>query len=342
MTFRGFLTLGTALLVGCSRNSDGKWIQSQRARPGSNHAEMIWVVGGDFHMGAYEDDQEALPREKPRHLVRVDGFYMDVHEVTNAQYAEFVEATGYVTVAERTVEMPNGVFDPGSMVFEPPEAVFGLRDHGQWWRWREAACWRSPEGPKTTWENRANHPVVHVSYEDAVAYAEWRNCRLPTEAEWEYAATSGGEGMRFPWGNVPPDVGEVKCNIWDGVFPTVNDARDGHVGSAPVMTYAPNRLGLWDLGGNVWELCADWYAPGTYASMESDQDSCNPRGPSKSFDPLEPEVPKKVMRGGSFLCNAGYCSSYRVTARMPVAFDTGTSHIGFRCVRDSATFNGKE
>ena len=340
MTFRGFLTLGTALLVGCSRNSDGKWIQSQRARPGSNHAEMMWVVGGDFHMGAYEDDQEALPREKPRHLVRVDGFYMDVHEVTNAN-TQNLWKDRMCDVAERTVEMPNGVFDPGSMVFEPPEAVFGLRDHGQWWRWREAACWRSPEGPETTWENRADHPVVHVSYEDAVAYAEWRNCRLPTEAEWEYAATSCGEGMRFPWGNVPPDVGEVKCNIWDGVFPTVNDAKDGHVGSAPVMTYAPNRLGLWDLGGNVWELCADWYAPGTYASMYSELESCNPRGQSKSFDPLEPEVPKKVMRGGSFLCNAGYCSNYRITARMPVARHWDESHWISMC-EDSATFNGKE
>ena len=181
---------------------------------------------------------------------------------------------------------------------------------------------------------------MHVAYEDAVTYAAWRNCRLPTEAEWEYAARSKGRDVRYPWGNESPLVGDVKCNIWDGVFPTVNHAMDGHVGVAPVMTYPPNEMGIWDLGGNVWELCEDWYAPDTYHRSNATERR-DPKGVPESFDPMEPMVPKKVMRGGSFLCNEGYCSSYRVTARMPVAFDTGTSHIGFRCVRDSSSTRAK-
>ena len=333
MTMRGGVIFAFLVLMGCGDISVNHRALDEAALPQVNHANMIWVAGGSFQMGASKNDMEALPREKPRHLVEVSGFFMDAHEVTNAQFAEFVEASGYVTVAERSVETPEGVFDPGSMVFESPQDVFGLRDHGQWWRWIESASWRHPEGPGSTWKNRTEHPVVHVAYEDAVAYATWRKCRLPTEAEWEYAATSGGREFRYPWGNVSPSIGKSKCNIWDGVFPTLNLATDGHVGTSPVMTYPPSLLGFWDLGGNVWELCEDWYAPGTYALAGNGGALSNPIGPSESFDPLEPDVPKKVMRGGSYLCNEGYCSSYRVTARMPVAFDTGTSHIGFRCVR---------
>ena len=329
-----FATLWSSM-VACGDMAEDQTVREVSKLPQTQHATMVWIEGGEFVMGADAEDHEALPREKPRHLVELSGFFMDVHEVTNGQFAEFVQSTGYVTVAERKIETEQGVLEPGSMVFEKPKEIFGLRDHGQWWRWEIGANWRHPEGPQSSLEDRRDHPVVHVAYEDAVTYAAWRNCRLPTEAEWEYAARSKGRDVRYPWGNESPLVGDVKCNIWDGVFPTVNHAMDGHVGVAPVMTYSPNEMGIWDLGGNVWELCEDWYAPDTYHKSAATERR-DPKGVPESFDPMEPMVPKKVMRGGSFLCNEGYCSSYRVTARMPVAFDTGTSHIGFRCVRDSS------
>ncbi len=327
-------------MVACGDMAEEQMFREAPKLPQTQHANMVWIEGGEFVMGADAEDHEALPREKPRHLVELSGFFMDVHEVTNEQFAEFVQSTGYVTVAEREIETEQGVLEPGSMVFEKPKEIFGLRDHGQWWRWETGANWRHPEGPQSSLKDRRDHPVVHVAYEDAVTYAAWRNCRLPTEAEWEYAARSKGRDVRYPWGNESPLVGDVKCNIWDGVFPTVNHAMDGHVGVAPVMTYPPNEMGIWDLGGNVWELCEDWYAPDTYQRSDKTERR-DPKGVPESFDPMEPMVPKKVMRGGSFLCNEGYCSSYRVTARMPVAFDTGTSHIGFRCVRDSSSTRAK-
>ena len=326
--------LGLVVVLGChpaAKNHENKLASPQ---PAAGHASMVWVEGGAFQMGAHQGDSDALPREQPRHLVRVDGFHMDRHEVTNAQFAEFVESTGYVTVAERPIDTPQGSYDPGSMTFFSPEAIFSLRDPGQWWRWTESASWKCPEGPGSTCQEVLGHPVVHIAFEDAVAYATWRGARLPTEAEWEFAATARGEQVRFPWGNEAPGQGEVKCNIWEGQFPVSNAKLDGHVKTAPVMSYPANSLGIHDLGGNVWELCSDRYDPYTYASR-SGQVVLNPRGPGVSFDPMEDHVPKRVMRGGSFLCHPGYCSSYRVTARMPVAEDTGASHVGFRCVRDS-------
>ncbi|MEC7477634.1 MAG: formylglycine-generating enzyme family protein [Bacteroidota bacterium] len=335
-----FFATSWCSMVACGDMAEEQMFREASKLPQTQHANMVWIEGGEFVMGADAEDHEALPREKPRHLVELSGFFMDVHEVTNEQFAEFVQSTGYVTVAEREIETEQGVLEPGSMVFEKPKEIFGLRDHGQWWRWETGANWRHPEGPQSSLNDRRDHPVVHVAYEDAVTYAAWRNCRLPTEAEWEYAARSKGRDVRYPWGNESPLVGDVKCNIWDGVFPTVNYAMDGHVGVAPVMTYPPNEMGIWDLGGNVWELCEDWYAPDTYQRSDKTERR-DPKGVPESFDPMEPMVPKKVMRGGSFLCNEGYCSSYRVTARMPVAFDTGTSHIGFRCVRDSSSTRAK-
>ena len=326
--------LGLVVVLGCQPAAKNHEKKLAFPQPAAGHASMVWVEGGAFQMGAQHGDSDALPREQPRHLVRVDGFHMDRHEVTNAQFAEFVESTGYVTVAERPVDTPQGSHDPGSMTFFSPEAIFSLRDPGQWWKWTESASWKCPEGPGSTCQEVLGHPVVHIALEDAVAYATWRGARLPTEAEWEFAATARGEQVRFPWGNEAPGQGEVKCNIWEGQFPVSNAKLDGHVKTAPVMSYPANSLGIHDLGGNVWELCSDRYDPYTYASR-SGQVVLNPRGPGVSFDPMEDHVPKRVMRGGSFLCHPGYCSSYRVTARMPVAEDTGTSHVGFRCVRDS-------
>ena len=326
--------LGLVFFWGCQPPAENQAQEHPKASPVKGHASMVWVEGGEFLMGADEGDRNALPREQPRHHVRVDGFHMDRHEVTNAQYAEFVASSGYVTVAERPVDTPEGIYNPGSMTFSSPEAIFSLRDPGQWWNWTESASWKSPQGPGSTYEDVLDHPVIHIAFEDAVAYAAWRGARLPTEAEWEYAATSRGEQVTFPWGNEMPELGDVKCNIWEGQFPVSNTELDGHVMTAPVMSYQANDLGLHDLGGNVWELCSDWYDPNTYLLGQGHTVE-NPIGPKASFDPIEAHVPKKVMRGGSFLCHPGYCSSYRVTARMPVAEDTGTSHVGFRCVRDS-------
>ena len=305
MCLRSLIIVGCLCALGCGDGSEHQSMSKKSAKPRKNHAQMIWVEGGSFDMGAFESDLEALPREKPRHRVKVSGFYMDVHEVTNAQFSEFVTATGYVTVAEREVKTADGVFEPGSMVFESPTDVFGLRDHGQWWRWRKSASWRCPEGAGSTWEKFPTHPVVHVAFEDAVAYAKWRNCRLPTEAEWEYAATSRGNAFRFPWGNEPPEVGEAKCNIWEGVFPTSNHAQDGYVGSAPVKTFSPNSLGLWDLGGNVWELCEDWYSPGRMRLRIEVKNRTIQEGPWSRLTPWSQLCRKRSCVEGRFCATKG-------------------------------------
>ena len=245
--------LGLIVVLGCEpaeKNQEKEHVDASLAQ---DHASMVWVEGGEFMMGAHPGDQDALPREQPRHKVKVDGFFMDRHEVTNAQYAEFVESTGYVTVAERPVDTPQGSFDPGSMTFFSPEAIFSLRDPGQWWKWTESASWKCPEGPGSTCQEVLNHPVVHIAFEDAVAYATWRGARLPTEAEWEFAATARGEQVRFPWGNEAPGQGEVKCNIWEGPFPRVQHQigwprQDGSSHVVPSKQPRNPRLGRQRVG----------------------------------------------------------------------------------------------
>jgi len=310
-------------------------------------SNMVLIPAGDFLMGS-KASKMALAREFPKHQVQVSAFYMDIHEVTNAQFAAFIEATGYQTMAERPInwtvlkeQLPadtpkptSDLLQPGSMVFTPNKEVFNLIDFSQWWRWVQGANWKHPFGPESSIKGKENEPVVHICYEDAIAYTEWCGKRLPTEAEWEWAARGGLKKKTYPWGNEPLDEGSQKCNYWTGLFPVKNTAIDGYEGLAPVMTYKANGYGLYDMAGNVWEICSDWYDENYYQRCLDELIINNPSGPDTWYYPREPQDPKRVVRGGSFLCNDSYCSSYRVSARMPYSQDTGMSHTGFRCVKD--------
>eukprot|EP00913_Durusdinium_trenchii_P011147 g10469.t1 len=303
---------------------------------------MVWIPGGEFVMGT--SDEDAWRDEKPAHRVRVDGFWIDKTEVTNAQFRKFVEATGYVTTAERTPDwdeikkqLPPGTpappaekIVPASIVFTMTETAVPLNDISQWWKWTPGANWRHPEGPGSDLTGRENHPVVQVSWDDAVAYCEWAGKRLPTEAEWEFAARGGLVGKRFTWGS-QRDQCRKHANIWEGRFPFRNTKADGYVGTAPVGSFQPNGYGLHDMAGNVWEWCADWYRRDLYR-LRRDQLVINPAGPGESYDPTRPHQSQRVQRGGSFLCNDAYCSRYRPSARHGCTPDTGMSHVGFRCV----------
>ncbi|MDO1451188.1 formylglycine-generating enzyme family protein [Rhodocytophaga aerolata] len=307
-------------------------------------AGMVWIPEGEFLMGA--DNKQARSDEYPKHQVKVKGFYMDTHEVTNAQFRKFVESTGYFTTAERKPDweelkkqLPPGtpkpsdeVLVPSSLVFSPPNHPIQLNNASQWWQWVAGADWKHPQGPQSTIAGKENYPVVHVSWDDAVAYARWAGKRLPTEAEWEWAARGGNPNTIYPWGNENIDQGAVKANSWQGQFPNQNINRDQFYGLAPVQSFPANAYGLYDMAGNVWEWCQDWYHVSYYKTIA--KVSTNPQGPEASFDPDEPTTPKKVVRGGSFLCNDSYCSGYRVAARMKSSPDTGLSHTGFRCVLD--------
>ena len=307
-----------------------------------SHEGMVWIPGGTYLMGA--NDQEGREDEYPQHQVRVSGFWMDVTEVTNAQFRRFVESTGYVTTAEIapdwneiSKQLPPGTPKPHDSLLVPASLVFvkqpvgsGLGDPSVWWSWKKGANWRHPQGQGSDLKGKDNHPVVHVSFDDAVAYCRWAGKRLPTEAEWEFAAR-GGKTAVYPWGDEPIEKGKPKANSWQGTFPSVNTGWDKFQGAAPVRSFAANPFGLFDMAGNVWEWCADWYRNDYYTSV-SNQLLQDPQGPSTSYDPQEPTVPKKVVRGGSFLCNDSYCKGYRVTSRMKTATDTGLEHTGFRCV----------
>ena len=293
--------------------------------------DMVWIPGGTFLMGA-EDGQED---EKPVHRVVVDGFWMDRHEVTNEQFEKFVKATGYITIAERKPDpkdfpgAPPDKLVPGSIVFTPPPGNVPLDNHFIWWSYVPGANWRHPEGPQSNLDGRERHPVVHIAWDDAAAYAKWAGKRLPTEAEWEYASRGGAEQQPFMWGTEQVPNGKWRANIWQGRFPNENSLADKFRVTAPVGSYVANGYGLFDMAGNVWEWCADWYLPDYY---ERSPDR-NPPGPSTSFDPNEPGVMKRVQRGGSYLCSDLYCKGYRPSARMKSSPDTGLSHSGFRCVR---------
>ena len=320
--------------------------QSFSEKAVASHEGMVLIPGGTFLMGA--DDEQAWRDEYPKHKVRVDSFWMDIHEVTNAQFAAFVKATGYVTTAEQQIdweeikkELPPGTpkpdasqLAPASLVFVATDRPVPLRDVSQWWQWKQGANWKHPEGPGSTIVGKDNHPVVHISWFDAVAYCEWAGKRLPTEAEWEFASRGGLKDNIYAWGNEALSEGRPKANTWEGSFPYQNKLRDGYYLSAPVMSYPPNGYGLYDMSGNLWEWCADWYHEDYYKTL-ADKTTLNPRGPETSYDSNEPYAQKRVSRGGSFLCHESYCSGYRNAMRMKTTPDTGSIHTGFRAVKDT-------
>ncbi len=307
---------------------------------------MVLIAGGKYFMGS--NKPEAYANEQPVHEVFVDSFYMDAYEVTNHQFQQFVNETGYVTTAEELIiwdEMrkqlpthipkpPDSLLEPGSLVFQASTKPIPLNDESIWWKWVRGASWKHPNGQNSSIENIMDHPVVHVSWDDAVAYAKWAGKRLPTEAEWEWAARGMKTNALYPWGNESINIEPMKANFWQGHFPYLNTKRDGYSMTAPVGSFKPNEYGLYDMAGNVWEWCSDYYNINSY-TVDANSGFCkNPKGPERSYDPTEPFAVKKVLRGGSFLCNDSYCSGYRVSRRMSSSKDTGLSHTGFRCVKD--------
>jgi len=322
-----------AALVACSPESRTS-TPTPSTPPVAAPAGMVWIAGGEFTMGS----NDGLPDERPEHRVRVSGFFIDKTEVTNAQFRAFVEATGYVTIAERPLDVEEimrqagpgaerpspEMLVPGALVLDPTQA------NGWWWRWQPGACWRKPDGVHELDAEHDAHPVVQVAWDDAKAYCDWAGKRLPTEAEWEFAARGGLERSAFVWGSEKNPGGKHMANIWQGHFPEKNLVEDGFFSSAPVKSFPPNGYGLYDMSGNVWEWVGDWYRGDTYANASGV--TVDPTGPDTSFDPQEPNVAKRVNRGGSFLCSDNYCRGYRPSARMKSSPDTGLFHTGFRCV----------
>jgi formylglycine-generating enzyme len=305
-------------------------VERDAALPGPAPDGMVWIPGGTFWMGA---DDTSMADATPVHEVTVSGFWMDRTEITNRQFASFVKQTAYITVAERPTDpkefpdAPPEKLVPGSIVFTPPVGRISLDDPLVWWRYVPGASWRHPEGPGSSIQGKDDHPVVQICWYDAVAFAQWAGKRLPTEAEWERAARGGRQRARYVWGNELRPGGKCQANIWEGHFPDENSSDDGFARTAPVATFPPNDFGLHDIAGNVWEWCSDWYRPNYDNLAQRD-----PTGPPSSYDPSEPGVPKRVQRGGSFLCSDQYCTRYLPGARGKGAPDSAASHVGFRCV----------
>ena len=302
--------------------------------------EMAWIEGGNFLMGS----DRHYPEEAPAHRVKVDGFWIDVTPVTNAEFGRFVEATGYVTVAEHPADPKDypgakpEMLAPSSVVFTAPNKRVDMRNPYNWWSYVPGADWRHPRGPKTSIEGLENHPVVHVAYNDVAAYCYWAKKELPTEAQWEFASRGKLEGAGYAWGDVLQPDGRVMANTWQGEFPVQNLLEDGFEWTSPVGSFPANGYGLFDMIGNVWEWTSDWYQEHKLA-VHSCCGSVNPKGgdPEKSYDSRLNgiRIPRRVMKGGSYLCAPNYCQRYRPAARMGQPVDTSTCHLGFRCVRGS-------
>lgn len=348
------LALSLAVLVtNCIDSNDKKLAENNHNNKVDNSLKssvqdgMVLIAGGTYTMGALK--QSNTRDAKSPQPVKVNSFWMDETEVTNAEYTKFVTETGYITIAERPVDweemkktLPEGTpkpsdadLQPGSMVFTAPATAVPLDNYGRWWSWINGANWKHPEGPDSNIIGKDNYPVVHVTYEDAEAYAKWVEKRLPTEAEWEYAARGGLDKKEFAWGEELTPNGIYLANFFQGEFPYQNTASDGFVSIAPVKSFAPNTYGLYDMVGNVWELCSDFYEVKAF-----DPNCChtilveNPQGPEKTVDPNDPLAIKRVVKGGSFLCSAQYCSNYKPSGRQGASYDSGMNHTGFRCVKD--------
>jgi formylglycine-generating enzyme len=314
-----FLAAGAALLVvGCRRSAE------PRVAP----AGMVRIPGGTFRMGCANC---GMPDAEPVHLVSVDAFWMDETPVTNAQYATFVAATGYVTIAERQPDakdypgVPADKLVAGSACFRPPSKPVSLDNPSAWWTYQPGANWMHPEGPGSTLDGRDDHPAVHIAWDDAQAYAKWAGKRLPTEAEYEFAARGGLDGKHFAWGDELKPGGAWPANIWQGQFPSQDRGEDGYRTTSPVKAFPPNGFGLYDVGGNVWQWCADWYRPDYFAQMKAQGTVRNPQGPGDSVDPQEPGIPKRVQKGGSFLCSDQYCARYHAGSRGRGAVDSSVA-----------------
>jgi len=307
---------------------------------------MVWVEGKTFFQGAKANDTYAMHREMPVHQVTVDGFFIDITEVTNKQFKAFVDATNYKTLAEKPVnwdlmkkDLPIGtpkphdsILQPGSLVFNKNlKVVASMGNYYQWWTWKIGANWKHPEGPESSIEGKDNYPVVHIAYEDALAYCKWANRRLPTEAEWESAAQGKYKDKVYTWGNDPKQLDQY-ANTWQGVFPIKNESKDGFEFLAPVKSYPANSIGVYDMLGNVWELTSDWYAVNHYKEIDISKPINNPKGAYKANNPSYPYQQEHIIKGGSFLCNASYCASFRVSAKMGVTPDSSSDHTGFRTV----------
>ncbi len=333
-----------ASLASCADNSQ-KEMEHNQSSPEELKVDivppkMVWIPGGTFQMGTNEPQ---FPDAQPLHTVTLRGFLMDEHEVTNAEFEKFVKATNYKTIAERKPNpadypgVPPESVVPGSGVFKPPSHAVSLDNPLQWWQYVAGASWHHPIGPNSSIEGQENNPVVHVSYEDAIAYANWAGKRLPTEAEWEYAAQGGRGIQKFYWGNELKPNGKWVANIYQGDFPHTNTKQDGFEGIASVKSFPPNPYGLYDMEGNVWEWCNDFYRPDSYTQSPSK----NPQGPKDSYDPDEPGMVKRVQRGGSFICSDEYCVRYKPGSRGKGEVSSGSNNLGFRCVKDSLVENSK-